>query len=450
MFRRSLARVRSRLWPIVAHSCAFMRLARRLGIWRLVRLPWLFREGLMRVFTVVDFGHFMSGTGDKASKSPALSAVTDREALLRLIQQEFVRKGVSTYPHVESPVLFFGGTKNNEREFEFFSAKAGHLGLTYSRAVNMYFLEKQVVSETQDDRSCKLLFSRLLQRFSRKLLCSPAVADMLLSYAAYFFRIFRFFLLAPERLPSLAVVANDHSSSAVAFSMVMKLFGVPRLYLQHAEVSSRFPPLDFEYSVLRNSRSEQVYKQNRRALGRIYLVARQPIPDNFERIFRPAGARVDIVIYLTAVFVPAQVRRVIELLMRNPGVARVRAKLHPRTAPELQAELEGLELLSEAPADEHIAIVGNSSMTIELLNAGIKVFQLFALDEIGADYYGFVADGLTAALSVEDLQHDFWCLCFYTEAWRQRLAGYNPALAKTPDDLHRLLTDLAADRAHLQ
>lgn len=450
MLRVNITSMRRRLRPVVVHYRVLMRLRAQLGTWRLVRMPWLFYKGFMRVFSTVDFGRFVPGVDKSAPKSPALSAVHDRESLLQVVQQSFVLKRVATYGHLESHVLFFGGTKNNEREFEFLSAKARHLGLAYSRDVNMSFLEKQRLDDTQDDLSCKLFLYRLIELFSRRLVCNPAVANLLLNYCKYFYLFFRYFKQAPERLPTLAVLANDHSSSAVAFSMVMKLFGVPRLYLQHAEVSPRFPALDFEYSILRNSHSAQLYRQIRSPRGRIYVVARHVQSANFERIFKSTEERVDIVIYLTAVFVPAQVREATALLRRNPGVASVKAKLHPRTTPELQASLGELQLVNEAPAGEHIAIVANSSMTIELLSAGTKVFQLFTLDEIGADYYGFVANGLTAEVASEDLQGTFWRRSFYTEAWRERMASYDPGLAHSPDDLERLLQDLAADLVAIQ
>lgn len=450
MFTRSLARMRSRLRPIVLHYRVLMRLRRQLGAWRLVRMPWLFYTGLQRVFGTIDFGHFVPGVDKSALSGTALSAVHDRETLLQLVKQDFILKRVTTYEEIESRVLFFGGTNNNVREFQFISARAGHLGLTYSRAVNMSFLEKQRLDDTQDDLSCKLFLYRLIECFTRRLVFNPAVADLLLSYIKYFYRFFRYFLRAPQRLPAFAILANDHSSSAVAFSMVMRLFNVPRIYLQHAEISARFPALDFEYSLLRNSHSAQLYKQIRRPKGRVYVVARHAPSTDFDKIFRPTAEQVNIVLYLTAVFVPIQVQEAVALLRRNPGVASVRAKLHPRTAPELQVSLGELELVNEAPAGEHIAIVANSSMTIELLSAGTKVFQLFALDEIGADYYGFVVNGLTPEIRHEDLQGDFWRRSFYTEAWRERMESYDPALARSPDDLERFLRDLAADLVAVQ
>src|SRR5690606_10483271 len=66
---------------------------------------------------------------------------------------------------------------------------------------------------------------------------------------------------APDAVrPAALVQANDHSPVRVALSMVMKALGVPRVYLQHAEVTEHFPELDFEYSVLRNRQSLKTYE----------------------------------------------------------------------------------------------------------------------------------------------------------------------------------------------
>lgn len=421
------------------------RLCNQLGFWRFVRLPWLFWGGLIRTFRVWEQGKYTVGVGGGAVSNAALAAVHDRKALLDLIWSEFVCKTGSVYVAKDGFYLFFGGTRNNEREFFFLSRLSESLNVSYSRSSNLSFSDPQRCSDSQRDFIIKLILFRLVSYFSNRLAYNPISAGLLLAYCKYFYRFFNYFLRSSDNLPKFAVVANDHSASAVAFASVTKLFNVLRIYLQHAEVSPRFPPLDFEYSVLRNERSAQIYRKIGKPTGRVYVVAREPRSAQFEKIFQSPSSAVEVVIYLTAVFVPERVRGVVELLERNPAVLGVKLKIHPRTSVELRNALSDKKLLTERYEVEHIAVVGNSSVAIELLSAGIKVFQLFSLDEIARDYYGFVADGLTAEVAESDLLCEFWKRLFYTQAWQERMASYDPALGPASDDSERLIRDLAAE-----
>ncbi len=68
---------------------------------------------------------------------------------------------------------------------------------------------------------------------------------------------------APDAVSPRAIVqANDHSPARVALSMVAKALGIPRIYVQHAEVSPAFPPLDMDHAVLRNARSLATYPRS--------------------------------------------------------------------------------------------------------------------------------------------------------------------------------------------
>lgn len=437
-------RMRTKCRGAFKHCLALRHLIARLGVWRFARMLWLFHRGLVRIFTVLEFGRFVSGAGNKGQGIPALAAVGDRKGLLVAVRQEFTRRRETTYVHIESRALFFGATANNEREFYFLSAQAGHVGLEYSRALNLSFAEKQQCLESQEDATCKLILFGMVKGFSRRLTCHSVSADAVLTYCRYFYRFFRFFLQESKRLPLIAVVANDHSASTVAFSMVMKLFSVPRIYLQHAEVSPRFPALDFEYSILRNNHSAQVYKHIGHSRGQVYVVGRHRPTAEFTRLFATVDGRVTVVVYLTAVFLPGPLLAVVEALAQNPDVLNVQVKLHPRTSPELREAISSVQLVMQTPESEHIAIVGNSSVTIELLAAGIKVFQLFSLDDVGVDYYGFAAKGLAPEVSFSDLESTFWRQPFYTQAWRSTMADYDPALSPSDDDLQSFLRDLVA------
>ncbi|EHK54143.1 hypothetical protein MAXJ12_26778, partial [Mesorhizobium alhagi CCNWXJ12-2] len=82
----------------------------------------------------------------------------------------------------------------------------------------------------------------------------------------------------------MLVLANDHMPVHIAISMAMKSVGVPRLYLQHAEVSEAFPPLDFEFNLLRSQKSLDTYRAIGEIEGKVYIVPRDSTPVPVERL----------------------------------------------------------------------------------------------------------------------------------------------------------------------
>ena len=69
--------------------------------------------------------------------------------------------------------------------------------------------------------------------------------------------------------PRAVVFANDHNDDARAMLLACRQLGIPTIYLQHASVSSLFPPLAFDLSLLegrhdQRSGAARGYAQSRR------------------------------------------------------------------------------------------------------------------------------------------------------------------------------------------
>src|SRR5690606_14340579 len=95
-------------------------------------------------------------------------------------------------------------------------------------------------------------------------------------------------------------------------------------------------------------------------------------------------------------------------LQVNRDVTNVFLKPHPSLDMGALAESLGVKLCAMVPEEPHVAIVGNSSVAQGLATAGHLVFQDFKLDPVVRDYYGFVNDGLTCELGVQDIGERFW------------------------------------------
>src|SRR5690606_18245317 len=147
-------------------------------------------------------------------------------------------------------------------------------------------------------------------------------------------------------------------------------------------------PLDFEYSVLRNARSLDVYKALGPVEGKAFIIPREEQPFAAELLQEERGDQTSVVIYPTSRLIPDELDKVINALQANRLVSNVYIKPHPNSARPIadQVQTESVIITSEAPKEPHVAIVGNSSVAIEVLHTGIPVYQNFSFDPVVDDY----------------------------------------------------------------
>lgn len=208
------------------------------------------------------------------------------------------------------------------------------------------------------------------------------------------------------------IVANDHSPGPVSYERIARHYGMKTVYLQHAEVTSNFPVLDFDLSVLRNERSKDTYEAVGKPRGEVII-----LPSGHSRL-NPKN--VDIVrrslvhanprpttIYPSGVSSIDAIAELVNLLEKNPRVTNVSVKLHPADRDHARFHNIGIRTLRDMPNTPHLAICGNSSVVVELAAMGNLVYQCFELDNIPSDYYGFVANGLAYALPIRAAEWDF-------------------------------------------
>lgn len=312
-------------------------------------------------------------------------------------------------------IISFAKTRNNRIQLDFIDKKTrawrttdifelSGCALDRKSKVNAHF------SKAMEAKVCRFFLGR--KSLSRSLLhqaigYSAAYCSMLES------------LRARPRIKGL-IVANDHSPVPVAVGMACKALGIKRVYLQHAQVTTIFPPLDFEYSVLMDRRSEQVYRNIERTVGgvvpaggevvvlqrKVHEIHVGSVLGRMEELSSNQNATVAL--YPSAIFNASRLRALISALKNNPSIGRIFLKPHPSTDIVELANSAGIEVRAKVPEQPHIAIVGNSSVALELAVAGNLVFQDFALDTIAKDYYGFARDGLTGEVDLERAAQWFW------------------------------------------
>ena len=83
------------------------------------------------------------------------------------------------------------------------------------------------------------------------------------------------FLLAREILkkynPKILFLSNDHSPFNRCLLHHSKSMGIKTIYMQHASVSDKFPPLEFDYSLLDGQESFEKYKETSKKKSKVLL-----------------------------------------------------------------------------------------------------------------------------------------------------------------------------------
>lgn len=347
------------------------------------------------------------------------------------------RSGKILYPSFPGFVCD-GRTSNNLREFAFFERICMPLGIeilakNYAEAKRR--LPRRPSAET-DVLLDEMLFDIRAFYMSRNNITASLVHQQIL-YSKSFFNFLIAFTEEDAVLPTALVQANDHSPSRVALSMVLKGLNIPRIYLQHAEVSECFPPLDFEYSVLRNNKSLETYQRIGPIKGKTFVVTRESEDPNIAPLSRECDELVDVVIYPTSRVNLEMLREIIQQLKNNAHVSRVSLKQHPGAALPLNKLLEdtGVSFLQNFPTMGHVAIVGNSSVAIELIARGISVYQNFDFDPVERDYYGFVREGVIQETTFEELSNRFWRPYITDDVWRTALSQWLPNIRDCETDI---------------
>lgn len=402
----------------------------------LIRLTALFFKGLERNFKIIRYGNVPDIYKTAVFMERYAFAKNGLRAYPRSIKElgkHLLRPKLKIYDLPSVSAIYCGGSANNEREFLFFSELLEDTPSldVYQRPSNLSFVPSKEVKKTPQER----VLSVLVFFFCCLYLLRVKLGPISLKYLIYYSKVFLQLYCSARRQglrARLAVVANDHTDFPVVTSMIMQYFEVPVVYVQHAEISESFPALDFDVSILRNKQSLIKYRDIGKARGDVFIVPRRDKDDRFEQVFEGSSqTKTSAVIYLSSVYNCDALRDTIALLESNPSVEMVAVKPHPRDDVGMLKAIPGIKIVDSIPTYQHVAVVPNSSVVVELLEKGVPVFQNFELDEVGRDYYGFVENGIVCEISAKDLSLEFWKTDFYNGHWLARFSQYSPSVDET-------------------
>ena len=210
--------------------------------------------------------------------------------------------------------------------------------------------------------------------------------------------------------PRAVVFSNDHNDDARSLLLACRAEGVPTAYVQHASVSTNFPPLSFDLSLLEGQDALDKYRQCGPVHGRVELVG-MPKADAFlsRRNTAPGVRRVAVACNVLDPL-PELATVLTQLLPALPALTFT-LRPHPSDTRDFAPLRRGLPALQWSdPQQENVfdfllrhdaLIAADTSTHLEatLLNLSSIYFQ-FGPNPAVRDYYGYIAHGL-----VDDAAH---------------------------------------------
>lgn len=210
---------------------------------------------------------------------------------------------------------------------------------------------------------------------------------------------------------SALVVASDNEMYFRVMTAAAKAEGIPTIYVQHASVGQRFPPLSFDYALLEGHDSLEIYEQIGTSTTSVYLVGMSKFDKYFQNINRePIARRLGICTNMLDSI--ENVGNLCKFLREKFDFA-VSLRPHPRE--ERMDEWRQLcldwDLRISEPHEEavfeflegvDVIIAGNSSIHLEATLLNIYPIMFDFADEPEYQAYSFVTKGLCEQLNSFD------------------------------------------------
>jgi hypothetical protein len=208
--------------------------------------------------------------------------------------------------------------------------------------------------------------------------------------------------------PNALVVSNDHNMPQRVMVKVARELYIPTIYLQHASVTERFPPLSFDYALLEGKDALQKYDQAGASQTTVFLVGMPKMDRYFKHV--NLGSKVQSVGICTNLQDPLpRVDALCEYIHNNFPDLPIVIRPHPRD--KRYADWEKLVQSHHASlSDSHtelsfeflrcvdVVFVGDSSILLEA--ALMNVYPIYYdFSQQIPDYYGFVRNGLADYIS---------------------------------------------------
>ena len=266
----------------------------------------------------------------------------------------------------------------------------------YNEAVNRLSLRRKLLYYWQ----FPLAFAGLLKTEGRR---AGRFFDFIF-YAIGYYEVYRRALR--HYRPRAVVFSNDHNDDTRSLLLACRAEGVPTAYVQHASVSTNFPPLGFDLNLLEGQDALDKYRQCGPVPGRVELVG-MPKADAYlgQKNTSPRVRRVGLACNIHDPL-PALTEALAYLVRELPELTFT-LRPHPsdgRDFGPLRQLLPTLEWSSARQEnvfdfllrqDALVAADTSTHLEATLLNVA-SVYYRFSTNRLTDDYYGYAARGLVA------------------------------------------------------
>lgn len=332
------------------------------------------------------------------------------------------------FPDAKSRVFQFGLSENNIRSFE---RLRGILKIEKIEDVSLNGVRISIFDRLNAIKSMSRIWAVAKVVAANQHATPLAHTQTVLGCAALLIYLSRPF---PAQLKVICV-ASDHSPVSMALLYVARRRRKKTCYIQHAPVTEYFPPLRHDLSILFDRASALAY--DKAAANReINLDPAVILLSPFETKFQRPRLRFPVsIVGICLSFLP-ELKALLELLHKisaEPSVERIILRPHPRCRLDLRDLLRIEKVQMQRPQqaalsffeDVNVVLVPNSGVAIESLHCGKPTFYVPGMDQIKADYYGFVEAKIVPVLEEFDMEALKRFSSFFDDNWIERYRVYD-------------------------
>ncbi len=252
-----------------------------------------------------------------------------------------------------------------------------------------------------------------------------------LNVASFIFSVFAFDGIF-DKENKIAISANDFSPVPLAFKYAAHNAGLKQIFVMHGQISAAesgnfFAPLDYDVSLLYGDAALQAYESWGQTTGRVVLIG---FPGDSKPI-KQVPEKIQYIGVCLANYYDDDTHALIGRISELYNGARFFVRCHPRQTDKPDYSAHGNIKLSRHPSMEQFAdacdfvIAGNTGAQIDLLKLGCPIVHCSALDKLGHDDIGLVADN-TVMLFEEDKKPTASELNqFFGSDWLQKFRKYD-------------------------
>ncbi|MET4073488.1 hypothetical protein [Hymenobacter sp. UYCo722] len=264
-------------------------------------------------------------------------------------------------------------------------------------------------------------------------------------YAIGYYEVYRRALR--RHRPRAVVFSNDHNDDTRSLLLACRAEGVPTAYVQHASVSTNFPPLGFDLSLLEGQDALDKYRQCGPIAGQVEMVG-MPKADSYlgRRNLAPAVRRVGLACNIhdplpaltdTLVYLTHELPELTLTLRPHPSDGRDFGPLR-QLLPALQWSDARQENVFDFLLKQDALVAADTSTHLEAVMLNVaSIYYRFAANPLTDDYYGYAARGLVArANTPAALAATLREYAQHKPADLYQHAAYYNATLGTPDEGH--------------